>query len=648
MAISHLHRHTSPGPLTVKHFIDSFQRIWLESRPARTGRKYDPHLPRRIGLAISGGADSMALAYLCKQWELTQRQTSNDPVSVTAFVVDHKAREESTREANMVAGWLDDMGLKTQILPLTWPSHSISAFETHARNLRFQALGQACRARNIETLLMGHHQDDNVETTLWRLCTGARGAGLAGIPAVTRIPECHGLFGVAESGSSMTLSKPANHNNYRIKTTNTNELRLTESSPTTTTHDQQKQYQISTGGISIARPLLSFPKRSLLTTCKENNIPYVDDPTNFDPTLTPRNAIRSLLAEKKLPRALREESILSLMRKSNSLLRSVTENSNEILERCAVLEFAPDTGCLIIKFPPPSPSKKPTPTETNKDTSSLTLRRITELISPFPENHFPLRSFEPFVSRVFPSSPPPPPSSSISQERGNTPAKQHSFTLGGVMFQPLRCDSSPPPSSTTTTTTPDITNYENTYLITRQPYMRNRLPILPITVPIYPPSSPSPSSSSWSSTQHSGNTETSQRPISPSDWNLWDNRYWFRVTGTSIPPPSGAGPTSLSLVVRPLQKSDLKGIRMAADKEEMRALMDRLGRDAPGLVRFTLPMLVLVGDGGKEVPLALPTMEMWMPGAEDSLKSMSCSVRWEWMYKMIDREPLERMRWLKN
>lgn len=499
---------------------------------------------------------------------------------------------------------------------------------------------------------MGHHQDDNVETTLWRLCTGARGAGLAGIPAVTRIPECHGLFGVAESGSSMTLSKPANHNNYRIKTTNTNELRLTESPSTPTTQQQQKQYQISTGGISIARPLLSFPKRSLLATCKENNIPYVDDPTNFDPTLTPRNAIRSLLAEKKLPRALREESILSLMRKSNSLLRSVTENSNEILERCEVLEFAPDTGCLIIKFP--SPSKKATPTETNKDTSSLTLRRITELISPFPENHFPLRSFEPFVSRLFPPS-------SFSSPQAGQSGKQHSFTLGGVMFQPLRCDSSPPPSSspssttiTTTTTTPNITNYETTYLLTRQPYMRNRLPILPITVPIYPPSSPSSSSSSHSPTQHSGNTETSQRPTDASDWHLWDNRYWFRVTGTSIPlsPEAGAGvgarPTSLSLVVRPLQKSDLKGIRMAASKEEMRALMDRLGRDAPGLVRFTLPLLVLVGDGGKEVPVALPTLEMWLPGAEDTLKSMSCSVRWEWMYKMIDREPLERMRWLKN
>ncbi|GKZ20054.1 hypothetical protein AbraCBS73388_005230 [Aspergillus brasiliensis] len=347
----------------------------------------------------------MALAYLCKQWERMQTQSSDDTVSVTAFVVDHKAREESTREANMVAGWLDDMGLQTQILPLTWPDDHISAFETHARRLRFQALGQACRARNIETLLMGHHQDDNVETTLWRLCTGARGAGLAGIPAVTRIPECHGLYGVAESGSYITL-KPGRSHNYRIKTTNSNELKLIESPHNTTHQHKQQDAKIATGGISITRPLLGFPKRNLLATCEANNIPYVSDPTNFDPTLTPRNAIRSLLAAKKLPRALREESILSLMRKSNLLLRSVADSSNEILDRCSLLSFAPDTGSMIVRFPSSPQSENTKSTETkhgNKndiDTTSLTLRRITELITPFPENHFPLRSFEPFVSRT--------------------------------------------------------------------------------------------------------------------------------------------------------------------------------------------------------------------------------------------------------
>jgi WD repeat-containing protein 48 len=49
----------------------------------------------------------MALAFLCKQ---LQDQNLVDGMTVTAFVVDHKAREESSREARTVATWLSDMG----------------------------------------------------------------------------------------------------------------------------------------------------------------------------------------------------------------------------------------------------------------------------------------------------------------------------------------------------------------------------------------------------------------------------------------------------------------------------------------------------------------------------------------------------------
>ena len=49
----------------------------------------------------------MALAYLCKQLEDSGLV---DGLSVTAFVVDHKAREESSREAGTVVSWLYRMG----------------------------------------------------------------------------------------------------------------------------------------------------------------------------------------------------------------------------------------------------------------------------------------------------------------------------------------------------------------------------------------------------------------------------------------------------------------------------------------------------------------------------------------------------------
>ena len=197
-----------------------------------------------------------------------------------------------------------------------------SAFETHARRLRFQALGTACRDNHIETLMMGHHQDDNVETTLWRLATGARGVGLAGIPQVARIPECHGLYGVSGSGGSVTLSRPE--------------------------PEQEQKNQISTGGISICRPLLSFPKTHILATCHEHHIPFVNDPTNFDPTLTPRNAIRSLLSSNRLPRALAPPSILSLIKTSRALIRDSVDLSNGVLGCCRLLEFNLSSGTMVV------------------------------------------------------------------------------------------------------------------------------------------------------------------------------------------------------------------------------------------------------------------------------------------------------------
>ncbi|OGM43468.1 PP-loop family protein [Aspergillus bombycis] len=610
MAASSLRRHIGTQAISASQSLESFQRVWLGSRLSRP-------FPRRLGLAVSGGADSMALAYLSKQWE---RSRPND-ISVTAFVVDHKAREESTREANMVSQWLRDIGIKSEILELTWPESTkspskVTAFETHARRLRFQALGKACRDRQIEALLMGHHQDDTVETTLWRLCTGAKGAGLAGIPQVTRIPECHGIYGVSESGSSYTIP----------------------SGP----HQSRNDTTISTGGILICRPLLSFPKSSLLATCHEHNIPYVSDPTNFDPTLTPRNAIRSLLAENKLPKALQGPSILSLINSSQSLLQNSTSLSNTLLTSCKINDLNLPAGTITLTFPsaPIDPASFLNTVTNNTNTKAkdndkanqrihqikcLTLRRITDLLAPFPENHFPLRSFESFTDLVFPPQDQP------------DPKRRKPFTLGGVMFQPV---------NTACTEADQRVEGGNTWLLSRQPFMRNRLPTLRVAVPI----------SGFSA----GDTS----------WRLWDNRFWFRF---GIVPEQGSRGAEveatqdtskgevISLLVRPFQPSDLQVIRRVADERGGRSekkkrkmnpalvgLLDRLGQEAPGHTRFTLPMVVVEkGSGGLEydLPVGLPTLDLWFHGMWESLQ-IPGRLRWDWMYKMMDNEPVKLMGWL--
>lgn len=107
--------------ITTSQFLDHFRRAWTDDRlPRRLGIYIYLFKTPQItikkltipGLAVSGGADSMALAYLCNQLEKSKLV---DGLSVTAFIVDHKAREESSREAAVVESWLSQMGMHSNL-----------------------------------------------------------------------------------------------------------------------------------------------------------------------------------------------------------------------------------------------------------------------------------------------------------------------------------------------------------------------------------------------------------------------------------------------------------------------------------------------------------------------------------------------------
>lgn len=524
-----------------------------------------------------------------------------------------------------------------------------TAFETTARKLRFQALGTACRDTHIDTLMMGHHQDDNVETTIWRLCTGARGAGLAGIPAVARIPECHGLYGVSGSGRVSTLNLPRGGGGDGLRIANGE---IIDASSHATSSRLQTDYPISSGFITICRPLLGFPKTSLLATCQEHSIPFVDDPTNFDTTLTPRNAIRALRSEDRLPHALEAESILSLIGKSRALIEESIHLSNAVLEGCQILRFGIATGWVVIRFPS-SPSITSTTTLTRQrhhQVLAVTLRRVTELISPFPDNHFPLRGFEKFIDRIFPSCP-----SEIipDSDTGGKDTRQQ-FTLGGVMFQPLRWK-----DNTTTATTTNFSvdndsghdngNHNNTWLLSRQPFMRYRLPTLHLEVPL-----PCGFQDNHDG-QHHEPEETQY-----TQWKLWDDRFWLRVA-TSPKQKHRQQQQDyeisrhkyktkhLNVVIRPFQPGDLQRLRSYFPKLSKKEkhpvwnhLVEALSRDALGQSRFTIPVLA-VADSGVEVDvlLALPTLGIRLPFPES--EEWQWEIHWEWMYKTVDHETLRSM-----
>ncbi len=122
-------------------------------------------------VAVSGGADSLALAFLTKVYAL------NKNLNPRYFIVDHKLRKESTYEAHKVKKILKSLKINSQVL--TWkgkkPTSNIQSF---ARSKRYELLFFKCKKLKIGNLVLGHHIDDVIENFFLRM---ARGSGLKGL-----------------------------------------------------------------------------------------------------------------------------------------------------------------------------------------------------------------------------------------------------------------------------------------------------------------------------------------------------------------------------------------------------------------------------------------------------------------------------------
>lgn len=147
------------------------------SRVNKVFNGYRNHLDKfinkknKIGVAISGGPDSLALAYLTKCYLLINKLDSN------FFLVDHGLRKESSKEAKSVKLLLGKFDICCEILK--WKGKKPNSnIQSIARNERYNLLKKACKRNNIKHLLIGHHVDDLYENFFIRLL---RGSGLRGL-----------------------------------------------------------------------------------------------------------------------------------------------------------------------------------------------------------------------------------------------------------------------------------------------------------------------------------------------------------------------------------------------------------------------------------------------------------------------------------
>jgi tRNA(Ile)-lysidine synthase len=131
--------------------------------------------PEAIAVAVSGGADSMALARLTADWASKKR------IRVIPLIVDHRLRPDSTKEARHVAGLLRKAGLTPKILTWTAKAKPSANRQALAREARYALLADECVKQGVRHLLLAHHRDDQAETLLLR---ALRGSGVDGLAAM--------------------------------------------------------------------------------------------------------------------------------------------------------------------------------------------------------------------------------------------------------------------------------------------------------------------------------------------------------------------------------------------------------------------------------------------------------------------------------
>ena len=135
-----------------------------------------PRPPERIGVAVSGGGDSVALLCLIADFAKSQ------PMEVHAISIDHGLREAAAEEVRTVTELCGRIGVPHHVE--YWQSwQGKGNLMAEAREARYGLLSDWAQANGISMIALGHTANDQAETLMMRL---ARGSGVDGFGLIVR------------------------------------------------------------------------------------------------------------------------------------------------------------------------------------------------------------------------------------------------------------------------------------------------------------------------------------------------------------------------------------------------------------------------------------------------------------------------------
>ena len=133
----------------------------------------------RIGLAVSGGSDSIALAFLLTKGG----KKRNAAKRFVILHVDHGIRKESKAEYRFVRDLAKRLGIPFKGLHAKVAKRVGESIEMAARRVRLEFFAKCMESLKLDAIATGHHMDDVAETFLMKL----RRASLSGIRITSEV-----------------------------------------------------------------------------------------------------------------------------------------------------------------------------------------------------------------------------------------------------------------------------------------------------------------------------------------------------------------------------------------------------------------------------------------------------------------------------